>query len=257
LIRKLAHILVRKWPAKIHDWCFPEPPPTFIKNSYSQEGEDLILIALFQLNKYKHRKGFYVDIGANHPLEVSNTHLLYLRGWNGINVDALPGGMKLFNEVRTRDVNLEVGISASRQVLKYHIFNESVFNGFSEDVAHKYDGFSGAKLLSTTEIQTIPMSELLDKHLPAGQSIDFLNIDVEGLDLEVLKSNDWAKYRPSVIAVEDGELVALLDSSETEISRFMRGVGYSPYCKTPLTTFYSETNAMASGPFGVTLRKYD
>jgi FkbM family methyltransferase len=228
----------------------------FAKKSYSQEGEDRILFSLFDLNNNRERKGFYVDIGAHHPERISNTHLLYRRGWTGINVDPFPGGMKLFKKKRPRDTNLEVGISARRQMLKYYIFNEPVFNGFSEDVAKKADGFRGVKLLSSLEIETMPLSELLDKHLPAGRPIDFLNIDVEGLDLEVLQSNDWARYRPAVVAVEDGEFMSLADGNATEIMKFMGGVGYAPYCKTPLTTFYAQTSEVKRGPAGVMLQNY-
>lgn len=74
--------------------------------SYSQEGEDMILHRIFE----RQCKGFYVDIGAHHPFRFSNTYLFYKRGWSGINIDAMPGSMNIFNKFRNRDINLEYGI---------------------------------------------------------------------------------------------------------------------------------------------------
>lgn len=78
----------------------------YATKSYAQEGEDLLLRRIFE---HKHN-GFYVDIGAHHPFRFSNTYLLYKRGWRGINVDAMPGSIKLFAKFRPRDVNLECGV---------------------------------------------------------------------------------------------------------------------------------------------------
>ena len=80
---------------------------TIYKNdSYSQEGEDLIINRLIDSKK----NGFYIDIGAHHPFRFSNTYKFYKMGWNGINIDAMPGSMKLFREKRPRDINIECGI---------------------------------------------------------------------------------------------------------------------------------------------------
>lgn len=84
----------------------------FFEKSYSQEGEDLILKRFFS-NK---EKGFYIDIGAHHPKRFSNTYLFYSKGWNGINIDAMPGSMRLFNQIRKRDLNLEVPIAKKRKI---------------------------------------------------------------------------------------------------------------------------------------------
>src|SRR6186713_1276577 len=70
--------------------------------SYSQEGEDLILKRFFS----EKSGGFYVDVGAHHPKRFSNTYMFYKEGWSGINIDAMPGSMKLFNKVRSKDINL-------------------------------------------------------------------------------------------------------------------------------------------------------
>lgn len=90
---------------KIFSNLFSKPQkPEFRKNFYSQDGEDTLLTAFYE--SQPEYKGFYVDIGALHPLRFSNTQIFYDRGWHGINIDATPGSMKLFNKVRPNDINI-------------------------------------------------------------------------------------------------------------------------------------------------------
>ena len=72
----------------------------FSLKSYSQEGEDMILRRLFE----KQKTGFYVDVGAHHPKRFSNTFFFYKKGWSGINIDAMPNSMRLFDKIRPRDI---------------------------------------------------------------------------------------------------------------------------------------------------------
>ena len=82
------------------------------KKSYAQDGEDVALAAFYDTQKGY--KGFYVDIGAHHPKRFSNTYFFYKKGWSGINIDAMPGSMHGFRLLRTRDINLEMGISREK-----------------------------------------------------------------------------------------------------------------------------------------------
>ena len=100
---------------------------------YSQEGEDILLSRIFG----EQAEGFYVDVGAHHPRRFSNTYLFYKRGWRGINIDALPGSMKVFQKFRPRDINLELAVSEREQVLTYYMFNEPALNGFSKTISEK------------------------------------------------------------------------------------------------------------------------
>ena len=83
---------------------------------YSQEGEDILLSRIFG----EQTEGFYVDVGAHHPRRFSNTCFFYKRGWRGINIDALPGSMKVFQKLRPHDINLELAVSEREQVLTYY-----------------------------------------------------------------------------------------------------------------------------------------
>ena len=80
--------------------------------SFAQEGEDRVLFSLlFKLHGGKHiDNGFYVDVGAHHPYYLSNTYIFYRQGWRGLNIDAMPGSMALFEKNRPRDINLESGV---------------------------------------------------------------------------------------------------------------------------------------------------
>ena len=193
------------------------------------------------LDRYFNLKmeGFYVDIGAHHPQRFSNTYKFYKRGWKGINVDAMPRSMEEFNKKRKRDINIEVPVSAESAVLPYYIFNEPALNSFDEKISKQRDqDESSFSIVRIEHIKTRRLSEILDEYLPRGQQIDFLNIDVEGFDLEVLKSNDWQKYRPEVVLVEilGNSLVEVIES---DINHFMNSLDYELYAKSVNTVFYT------------------
>ena len=201
--------------------------------SYSQEGEDMILCRIFAKNS----TGFYIDVGAHHPRRFSNTYFFYKRGWRGINIDAMPNSMSLFNKIRSRDINLEVPISDKKQKLKYYMFNEPALNGFSKELAEKRDGKSNYKIISERDMETSTLEEILEKYLPSGQEIDFMSIDVEGLDLQVLKSNNWERFRPKFVLVE------ILGSSIKEIAnskeyKYLSGFEYEIFAKTVNTFIF-------------------
>jgi FkbM family methyltransferase len=165
--------------------------------------------------------GFYVDVGAFHPTLFSNTYFFYLNGWQGINIEARPGSKTLFDKVRPRDINLEVGVSSERGSMTYYfIAEDSPMNSFSPDFLRQIEMMKEVR--SEIPVPTLPLAEVFDRHLPDGQSIDFLDVDVEGHDLEVLESNDWKRFRPRLIVVEDEGL----DPRESAIVRMMNGHGY-------------------------------
>ncbi len=207
------------------------------KNStvcYSQEGEDILLNRIFE----GQLSGFYVDIGAHHPTRFSNTYLFYLKGWKGINIDAMPGSMQAFYELRPNDINLELGVSMSPSLATFYVFNEKALNTFDKTLASEYSIKWGKP--HELSVKTLPLSTILDKYLPSEQCIDFMSIDVEGLDLEVLKSNNWKKYSPSILLVEC--LSQDFKSIHTsEIDLFLTSKGYSVFAKTFNTTFYKRS----------------
>lgn len=207
--------------------------------SYSQEGEDMILSRLFENQEI----GFYVDIGAHHPIRFSNTYFFYLKNWKGINIDAMPGCMKIFDKLRPRDINLEIGISKKENILTYFMFNESALNTFSQEFVREIGKYNEFKLIKSISIDTYPLGKILEKYLPINQQIDFFSIDVEGLDLEVLESNDWDRFRPKYILIEErGNNSINQIFNKSEINKKLTLLRYVLFAKTINTLFYRDEN---------------
>ena len=164
--------------------------------SYSQWGEDLIINNL--LNKKK--KGFYVDIGAYDPTRFSNTKLFYLKGWQGINIEPNSIRINKFYKERPKDLNLNFGVANKNGSLNFFKFSPQTLSTFSRETAKKYKK-QGYQLNEIIKIKVLKLSKILEKNTKK-KTIDFLSIDTEGFDLEVLQSNNWKKFKPKVICIE-------------------------------------------------------
>jgi FkbM family methyltransferase len=194
------------------------------KKSYAQDGEDVALSAFFE--EKKGYKGFFIDVGAHHPIRFSNTWMFYQKGWKGINIDPTPRSMRWFHKIRSRDINLEIGIGAHSGNMTFFCFNEPALNTFDEGVAKSRDTRNPYYITNKVSVPIKTLAEVLDKYLPTSTTIDFLSVDVEGFDLSVLKSNDWSKYKPHFILVEDTKF-DLLKPQESEIFTFLSQIGYN------------------------------
>jgi len=226
LIPPRIRAVIRKFVLNIFDG--------YATKSYSQEGEDMILRRIFEYSE----PGFYVDIGAHHPKRFSNTYYFYRKGWRGINIDATPGSMKLFNKERGGDINLEIAVANEKREMTYYIFNEPAVNTFDEKFLDKAidDGY---EMIRKQKIETIALKEILTEYLPKNKKIDFMSVDVEGFDLEVLKSNDFDLFRPSYILVEcHGADVNEIEHND--IYNFLREKNYDFFGKTVLTLIFKE-----------------
>lgn len=207
----------------------------YINLSFSQEGEDLVL---YRLIGHK-QKGFYVDVGAHHPFRFSNTYKFYLLGWNGVNIDPLPGSMDNFNKERPNDVNLEISIlSDSSKTVTYYMFNEPALNTFDQQTAIDRDENTAFSLTNKIEIKPYRLDDVLEKYLQDGQEIDFLSIDVEGMDLDVLRSNNWEKYQPNYIVTES-IATDLKHDLNSEVTKFLADKKYGLIAKTANSLIYS------------------
>ncbi len=200
---------------------------------FAQEGEDLILDTFFS----GQQKGFYVDIGAYDPILYSNTYLFYKKGWKGINIDARPGSKAQFDAIRTNDINVESGIGISNQPLTYFKFDEPGLNGFSKKISEDRNNNTKYKIIETIDLPINTLSNVLDNAIPPGQVIDFMSIDVEGLDYEVLLSNNWDKYKPLMILIETSVIDDELENS-SPIHKFLIEKDYTLVAKTYRTSFY-------------------
>jgi FkbM family methyltransferase len=230
------NIFFRSIKRMLSVWPMPYLP--YMNPSFSQDGEDVVLRSFYDhVHTYK---GFFVDIGAHHPFRYSNTYLFYRKGWKGINVDASPGSMRLFKKFRKRDINLEIGIGAKQSQLTFYCFNEPALNTFDREIAKSRDGLRSYRLINEVPVKVIPLKELLDSYLSAGTQIDFLSIDAEGFDYDILQSNDWAKYKPKFILVEMYSEKGKTD----EIADFLLKMNYTNTARLQRTIIFQMNDAI-------------
>ena len=199
----------------------------FSKRSYSQWGEDIVLQKIFTALK----NGFYVDVGAYHPFHYSNTYLLYKKGWRGVNVDSNHSSIALFNWHRPRDINLNYGVLSKVTSKPYYVFNHQSCNTFSEEQKEKMLKKSYISLIDTKSVPCMPLQHMLDTHAP-GRAIDFLNVDVEGANFEVLQTLDLQRVAPRVICIEDDDFNFTPPSGRSStICQLLSKSGYSLHSK--------------------------
>lgn len=207
--------------------------------SYAQEGEDILIDKMLR-RLVTGRKGFYVDVGANDPVRHSLTYNLYKQGWHGINIEPRPESKALFDRIRPRDINLETGVSDVAGTLDFHLFELSVYNTFDKELAKQFANTS--KPLGIQKLPVQRLDTILSQHLPAGQPIDLLTIDVEGFELNVLKSMDWQQQRPLLVALEVLEYDLAKGCEQAAPAAFMQNQGYRFLAKTENTLFFAEAS---------------
>lgn len=180
--------------------------------------------------------GTYVDVGAHHPWRFSNTYWFYLQGWSGLNVDATPGSMGAFRRARPRDRNVEAAVAGQARTVTFFAFDDPALNTFDPEAVERAKA-GGYRVVEERELQTTTLAELLRKHLPGG-TIDFLSVDVEGLDAEVLESNDWDAFAPEVVLAETlGQ--TLDDVQASAVARVLGGQSYNLLAKTANTAIFT------------------
>jgi FkbM family methyltransferase len=180
--------------------------------SYSQYGEDLIMYNIFD----KKDPGFYVDVGASQPKKFNNTYMFYLKGWKGINIDPNPDSKKQFDNIRPRDINYTYGVANKITTMPFYVISDPMYSTFlKEEVNDSMLG--GKKIEKIVNVKVRKLKDILAEQNP--KKIDFMSIDTEGYDLEVLKSNDWKKYKPSILCVEGHK-------DADKINDFLKEKGY-------------------------------
>lgn len=180
--------------------------------------------------------GTYVDVGAHHPWRFSNTYWFYRQGWSGVNVDATPGSMEAFRRARPRDRNVEAAVAGVARTITFFAFDEPALNTFDPAAVERAEA-AGYRVVEERALRTTTLSDLLGKHLQ-GRRIDFLSVDVEGLDAEVLGSNDWDAFAPEVVLAETlGQTVEEVQASS--VARILGGQGYELFSKTANTAIFT------------------
>ena len=226
------------------------------KLSYSQYGEDVVLKSFYE--KTPEYKGFYIDIGAYHPLKYSNTQIFYKNGWTGINIDATPKSMIPFNKFRKRDINLECAVSDKEETLTYYSFKENALSTFDEQLGEERIK-QGWKLNKKFKLKTKTINQILSEYLPENQKIDFIDIDIEGFELKILKTFDFSKFAPDYFLIEDLDTVSedLFRIQKSELNQFMQLHGYIAVAKTMKTIIFKKRNLELSKLKSISNKKWE
>lgn len=208
------------------------PDQWFGGKTYAQTGEDLMICNLFELMGIK--KPSYLDVGAHHPWNISNTALLYKRGSRGVNVEANPNLLEEFRTARPEDLNLCTGVGSKAGTMPFYMFDEkSGRNTFDKQVADQFAlDYPQFYIREIKQIPVVTLNTLVDEHCPGGFP-NLLSIDVEGLDYDILRGTDLGKSPPAIICVE-----ASTPSIANVISEVLWSWEYIRLCKMGLNLIF-------------------
>ncbi len=213
----------------------------FARKSFSQSGEDLIVDYIFHWLGLSAIK--YLDVGANHPISLSNTFYFYSKGCSGVLIEPDPNLYSDLVRIRERDVCLNVGVGAeSRLSAEYYEMSDKALSTFSRFEAQRYESYGRQRIEAVHNIPLVSLNDVVEKYFAA--SPNYVSIDVEGLDYEILRTFDFQRFRPEVFCVET--LTYTEDRSErklNEIIELMQEQGYFVYSDTYLNSIFVEKQA--------------
>jgi FkbM family methyltransferase len=214
------------------------PDQAFGPSTYAQHGDDLVLLNIFEAIGVD--RPAYLDIGAHHPLNISNTALLYQRGCRGVNVEANPNLIGAFHAQRPEDLNLNCGVNdVSGKMTFYMIDKWSGRNSFDRQAVERFveenPNFSITERIS---IPVVTVDELIAKHCQ-GRFPDLLSIDVEGLEGRILRSISYEKWAPKVICAETCRGGDEVDGQD--LDQFLSQAGYFCMLKNRGNSFFVRT----------------
>lgn len=219
------------------------------KVSYAQCGEDLIVGGIF--GSLGVVLPSYLDLGAHHPTYLSNTYYFYLRGGKGVCGEPDPALFRAFQKKRGRDTCLNVGVGArTLPDAEFFLMSASTLNTFSEEEARRLEADTPHRVMRTARIPIVSVNEIIAKHFPMCP--DFVSLDIEGMDMEILQAFDFRWWRPAVFCVET--LVFSENragaSKVAEVMAFMESQGYFVYADTYINTIFVDRAAWTDEPDG-------
>ena len=214
----------------------PPRQPNYIINSYSQAGEDVVLKYLFdsvRLNKIS-----YLELGTNTPDRQNNTYLFYERGSRGVCVEADETLFEEIKRVRPEDKALSVGVNIGNQTeADFYVFDLPALNTFSKEEAELRESQGTFKIVRVSKVRMMTVEQIIKENFATYP--DFLSIDIEGLDLDVLKTLDFARYPIPVICAETCVYSENhIKPKNPEIAEFMISNGYFIYADTYINTIF-------------------
>jgi FkbM family methyltransferase len=222
-------------------YAFHEYDPEGGRKSYSQGGEDIAADFLFQ--NIGVGPVTYLDVGAHDPVKINNTYFFYRKGDRGVLVEPNGALCEKLRQVRPRDTVLEVGIgpSAAREA-DYYLMTDSSWSTFSKEEAEHEEKVTGGKIRikKVIKIPLLNINDVMKEHF--GGPPSFLSIDTEGLDLAILKSMDFARFRPPLICAET--MVCGSKKLIPETAEYMATVGYAVRGGSLVNTLFVDTKVL-------------
>ena len=209
----------------------------FLQRTFSQDGEDRILLRLFR----HRRSGFYIDIGAHHPYRFSNTALFYEMGWRGLNIDATPGAMDAFALARPEDTNLWMAVADQEGEIPFKTFAEGAYNSLA--LGRVAPGRGGPDQGEVVQVPCAPVDVILRSHVRTGQVVDFVSLDIEGFELQVLARYPFETHAPAVFVVEDHGF-DIADCTKSRVYRSLIERGYRLRCHMLFSSIYVDDAAL-------------
>lgn len=199
------------------------------RTSFSQYGEDLEL-----RSRFGRRKGIFIEIGANHPIRLSNTYLLYRMGWRGMIVEPVPSLYAKHKRLRPRDIHINAAADSTDGEMTFYELVPSVLSTCDSDEAEKAVNGGTARLLRKYPVAVTTVAALYRAHL-APNPVLVLSVDTEGHDLAVLKGVDWDSMRPEVVICEGND-----DDKQSEITEFLAARGYECFKQMGCNLMFSQ-----------------
>ena len=207
------------------------------RKQYSQWGEDQFIYEFFKGK----RNGIYLDIGCFHPFMYSNTCLLYKKGWRGINIDINPTSIDLFNIARPKDINLCTTINQTKKV--FEVYYDDPFSPVNTLSKNFYENLKNESAERSKKI--LVESKSIREILNIGkisQNVDFVNLDVEGMDYKILKNIDLSRLKPRLISIETHNVDGSKSKDFELILTLMENNSFSIYKRVGPTTLFNINN---------------
>lgn len=211
--------------------------------SFSQKGEDLVLFDLLG----RKRDGFYVDVGAHRPIQISNSFYFYIRGWHGLTIEPQVDLFDLHSRARRRDIQLNIGVGPRGEAMEFYKMNHSTLSTFSRGEAMRMAAMPGHEIVEVISVPVMPLSDVLQKYAHSTP-IDFFSVDAEGGDIAVLNSNQWDRFRPTIVVVETLAYRATGVHEEQNdqtgvFVEYFKGINYEPVWSNGLNTFFKRMDS--------------
>lgn len=205
--------------------------------SYSQCGEDIIIKYIFDQLKIK--KPSYIDIGAYDPFNMSNTYLLYKNGSHGLCIEPNPILFKKIKKYRKKDICLNIGIKTNLEnnIADFYVMSANTLSTFSKTEADRFVKEENQKIEYVLKIPVFSINKIIEDNFKSCPN--FISLDIEGLDFEVLKDLDFKRFKPEILCIET--LTFTENATEKKLKNiidFMEKSGYFVYADTYINTIF-------------------